>query len=78
MMTTTRQSENGDVPLKQETILLPNEKAEEFVIEAPQSLTFEAELAALMEKHQVQLVPYIIKFNNGNELADAKFMSIQK
>lgn len=40
--------------------------------------TFESELATLLKKYNLQLVPYIIKFNDGTQLADAKFIPVQK
>lgn len=46
--------------------------------QAPDLTTFEQELAALCQKYQVQLVPYIITFNNRVQIADAKFMPIEK
>lgn len=39
---------------------------------------FQAELTALCGKYGVELVPYIITFNNGTQIADAKFVLAQK
>lgn len=39
---------------------------------------FQQELDALLKKYGVQLVPYIITFNNGTQIADAKFVPVQK
>lgn len=46
--------------------------------QAPDLSTFEQEFAALCQKYGVQLVPYIITFNNGTQMADAKFVPVQK
>lgn len=48
------------------------------MIQETVSLTFESELAALLKKYNLQLVPYIIRFNDGTQLADAKFVPVQK
>ena len=39
---------------------------------------FQQALEALLLKYQVQLVPFIITLNDGRQLADAKFMLVQK
>lgn len=46
--------------------------------QAPDLPTFEQELKALCQKYGVQLVPYIITLNDGRQLADAKYMLVQK
>lgn len=46
--------------------------------QAPDLPTFEQEFEALCQKYGVQLVPYIITFNNGAQVADAKFVPVQK
>lgn len=54
-------------------------------LDDPQPLTpdqrlaaFQQDLTALMGKYGVELVPYIITFNNGTRIADAKFVPVQK
>lgn len=47
-------------------------------LQAPDLATFEQEFAALCQRYGVQLVPYIITFNNGAQVADAKFVPVQK
>lgn len=65
MTTTIKEPTNGTVVQELPTI-------------APDLATFQQELDALLQKYGLQLVPYIITFNNGTQIADAKFVPIQK
>lgn len=44
----------------------------------PDLTTFQQELEALLQKYSVQLVPYRIVFNDGTQIADAKYVPIRK
>lgn len=79
------QPTNGDVPFQQETILLPSNKAEEFVIEAQKPLTdqekvqvFSQELSALLQRYGVEMRPYTKMYNSGAQEAAFEFVLLQK
>ena len=65
MATATKEPANGTV-------------AQELPAIVPDLATFQQELDALLQKYSLQLVPYIITFNNGAQMADAKFVPVQK
>lgn len=77
MNTATKESTNGDVPLKQETILLPNDKAGEFVIEAPQPLTDQAAQALFkrfLEENGLAFEAFVITPRTGTLVPVAEFL----
>lgn len=39
---------------------------------------FQQELEALTNKYSVRLVAYIIRFNDGTQIADAKYIPVEK
>lgn len=85
MTTATKdQPANGAVPLEQETILLPNDKAEEFAIEAPKPPTpqqradaFVMALEALKAQYGVVVIPYIKTYNNGAQVASIEYAATE-
>lgn len=71
----TIEQANGTAPLDD----APAPATDEQPLTPDQRLTaFQQDLTALCQKYGVELVPYIITFNNGTQIADAKFVPIQK
>lgn len=64
MNTEIIETTNGEIPKLE---LSSDQRLNAFLVEYNQ----------LLEKYRIQLIPYTIRFNNGNQLADAKFAPIE-